>query len=153
MIQECLRRWYGGVGLGLAGRLLILPVTLSVIDFSVTLSLQPEEYWEGERTALIEANPIARWVLMIHPLLVVPAMLTWYFLMFPLIFQTPARIGLRVIAIHLFAHTIAISGWLIRMCDDWGWWVTILLGAVGVLAVGLLMPFRSQWNASKPVHN
>lgn len=154
MIQmERVRRWYGGVPPRLAIRLLILPATLSVVDFSVTLSFQPADYWEGDRTALIEANPIARWVLMLHPLLIVPAMMTWYVLMFPLIFQTPARIGLRVIAIHLLGHIIAISGWLIRMHEDGVWWVILLVGAVGLLTVGILGPFRRQWSASEPVHS
>lgn len=154
MIQiKCLRRIYGGVRLRLAIRLLILPIILSVIDFSMTLLFQPTEYWEGDRTVLIEGNPIARLVLMLHPFLIVPAIAAWYVLMFPLIFQTPARIGLRVIAIHVLGHMIAISGWLIRMRDDWVWFLTPLLVVVTILVIGLLMPFRRQWNASKPVHD
>ncbi|WP_226895515.1 hypothetical protein [Luteolibacter marinus] len=146
------RDWYTGVSPALAIRLLVLPVMLSVIDFSVTLSFQPPEYWDGDRAALVEANPIARWVLMAHPLLIVPAMLAWYALVFPLVFQTPARIGLRVIAAHLLAYPISISGWLVRMCKDgWGW-VALLVISVAILTIGILWPFRRQWNSPVRIH-
>lgn len=150
--MERVRRWYGGVSPGLALRLLVLPVALSVVDFSVTLAFQPPEYWGGDRAALVEANPIARWVLMLHPLLIVPAMMAWYVLMFPLIFQTPAWIGLRVLALHLLGTVTVISGWLIRMRDDGVWWVAFLLVTVGLLTAVVMGPFRRQWNSSKPVH-
>jgi hypothetical protein len=148
-----IQQLYCGISLSLVARVLVLPITLSVIDFSVTLHFQPPEYWIGDRTALIEFNPIARWVLMIHPLLIIPAMMTWYTLMFPLIFKMPASFGLRVISAHLLGHLIAISGWLIRMCDDGIWWVILLLGSVLALTVGTLGIYRGQWNSLEPIHN
>ena len=147
--MERVRQWYVGVSPWLAIRLLALPVALSVLDFAVTLSFQPAAYWAGDRSALIEANPIARWVLMMHPLLIVPAMVAWYVLMFPLIFQTPAKFGLRVIAAHILAHTIVISGWLIRMLEGGWWWSVLLVGVVMIAAVALLAPFRNEWNSDK----
>lgn len=148
----CAHRWYGGVSLALAIRLMILPVFLSVIDFAITLSYQPAEYWDGDRTALVEANPIARLVLTIHPLLIIPAMIAWYVLMFPLIFKTPARFGLRVITAHIAACLVVISGWLIRMHDH-GWpWLTLLVGGVLLTSIAVMIPFRGQWNSPRPVH-
>ena len=144
-------KWYNGVPLGLAIRILILPVTLTIMDFSVTLSFQPTEYWEGERTALLEANPVARWVLMFHPLLIVPAIIVWYILIFPLIFKTPAKVGLRVVVVLILGHIIAISGWLIRMCEDWLLWVALLIGIMAILTACILLPFRRQWNAEDPI--
>ena len=146
-----IKEWYRGVPLRLALRLLILPFSLSVLDFCVTLSFQPAEYWEGDRTAVLEANPLARWVLMLHPLLVIPTVLIWYVIMFPLIFKTPTRIGLRVIAVHLFGHVIAVSGWLLRMHENGVWWVCFLVILVGMLTVILLGPYRRQWNGATPV--
>lgn len=150
--MKCVCKWYSGVSLGLAIRLLILPVALSVIDFSMTLSYQPVEFWDGDRTAMVEANPIARFVLMRHPLLIIPAMLAWYTLMFPLVFRTPARFGLRVVAAHIIGCVTVISGWLIRMNGDGLLWVALLVVVVGLLSLGLLRPFRGQWDSSRPVY-
>ena len=145
-------QWYLGVPPRLVIRLLALPVALSVLDFSVTLFFQPAAYWAGDRMAVVEANPIARWVLIIHPLLIVPAMVVWYLLMFPLIFRAPAKFGLRVIVAHLVAHTIVISGWLIRMLEGGWWWVALLAALVSLLSVIVLGRFRRQWNGSRPLH-
>ena len=149
------RLWscYGGISPGLAVRLLILPVVLSVVDFSVTLAFQPESYWEGNRETVLEANPIARWVLLAHPVLIIPAMVAWFVLMFPLVFRTPAKIGLRVIALHLLGHLIAISGWLIRMREDGVWWVGFLILVTVYMSGRILGPFRDQWNSSRPVRS
>ncbi len=144
-------RWYGGLNPWLAMRLLVLPIALSVLDFSVTLTFQPEEYWAGDRMAVVEANPIARWVLMVHPLLIVPAMVAWYVLMVPLIFHTPAKIGMRVIVAHILAHTIVTCGWLVRMLETGWWWAALLVGLVIIGSMVLLRPFRSAWNSDRPL--
>jgi hypothetical protein len=148
---EQIRKWYGGVSPGLVIRLLILPFALSALDFAVTLSFQPADYWNGDREAVLEANPLARLVLIIHPLLLVPTVIAWYLLLFPLIFKTPARIGLRIIAAHLIAHPIAISGWLLRMREDAWWWIGWLVGVVALLTVVILGRFRHQWNSAMPL--
>ena len=34
---------------------------MSLIDLTVTLYYQPEAYWNGDRSVVVEGNPIARY--------------------------------------------------------------------------------------------
>ena len=132
-------------------RLLLAPFLLSLADLAVTLTFQPEAYWQGDRSVVVEGNPIARYAMMIHPLLLLPGFLAWYALVIPLMLKTPAWFGLRV---HLFlvsGHLIMVSGWLIRNAED-GWlWAALVILVTLPSAAFLFAPFRSQWEGKKPL--
>ena len=66
-LLERLFSLYRGIPAPLLARLLTAPFLLSLVDLSVTLLFQPEEYWQGDRSTVIEGNPIARWAFSIHP--------------------------------------------------------------------------------------
>lgn len=129
-------------------RLLAAPVFLSLLDGAVTLAYQPAAYWNGDRSQLIEANPLVWLALRIHPLMLIPGFLGWYALFFLLMFGTPAWIGLRCHVLWVLAHLIAITGWLVRLHPH-GTVLSVLLWVIAVpLAATLFRPFRSQWNGA-----
>lgn len=144
MIQESKTRrpWF---------RLMALPVVLSLIDMAVTLYYQPPGYWNGDRSQLIEANPLVWIALRIHPALLIPGCLGWYAIFYFLIFHTPAWVGLRCHVLWVIAHLIAIAGWLLR-CNPNGIALTASLYVIAVpIAVWVFLPFRSEWSGRMPV--
>jgi len=153
MADGKLKSLYAGVPLGIAFRILLMPVVLTIADFSVTLFFQPEAYWEGERSTVIESNPVARLVLLIHPLLMIPAMMAWYLVMFPLVFRTPAWIGLRLVVLHILGHLVAISGWLIRMAEQGGLITVVLASLCLPVSWWVLRPFLGQWSSVRPIRS
>lgn len=128
-----------------------LPVVLSLIDMVVTLYYQPPGYWNGDRSQLLEANPLVWIALRIHPALLIPGCLGWYPMFFLLMFRTPAWVGLRCHVLWVVAHLIAIAGWLLR-CHEHGFALTASLYSIAMpTAVWVFLPFRSQWNGLAPV--
>lgn len=143
--------WGREQSFGMYVRLLAVPFVLSLIDAGVTLSYQPEGYWEGDRSVVIEGNPIVWLVLRIHPVLLVPGYVGWYGLFWWLIFRTPAWIGLRLCAFLILGHQVAIAGWLVRFHEH-GWWWTAALWCVFLpLGAWALWPYRGQWEGKVPL--
>ena len=132
-------------------RLLAAPFLLSLLDLAVTLSFQPAVYWEGDRSAVVEGNPIARWAFMIHPLMIVPGFIAWYALVIPLIFKAPAWFGLRVQVFLVLGHLTMISGWLIRNSEKGAILSLVFWGLFLPLAWRLFSPVAAQWNSKERV--
>ena len=128
-------------------RLMLLPIVLSLIDGAVTLHYQPPGYWSGDRSQLIEANPLVWIPLRLHPALLIPGCIGWYALFYFLIFYPPAWIGLRCHVAWVFAHLVAIAGWLLRFHPHGLALTTLLLFIAVPVALWMFLPFRSQWNS------
>ncbi len=148
-----IRGIYSGVSPRLIGRLLAVPLILSLIDLAVTLHFQPVEYWQGNRSVVVEGNPIARLALSIHPLWIIPGFIGWYGLVFPLIFKTPAWFGLRLSIFLVLGHLTMISGWLIRNSPDGILYSCFVVVCALPVSGALLWPIRSQWEGQEPVGN
>ena len=150
-LLEKLLSIYQGIPGPLLVRLLSAPFLLSLIDLSVTLLFQPEEYWQGDRSTVVEGNPIARWAFSIHPLMIIPGFVGWYAIVIPLILKSPAWIGLRVHIFLVLGHLVMISGWLIRNHETG----TLFAVIVWVLALPsgwiLIKPKLSYWNSRVPM--
>jgi len=132
---------------------MVMPMTLGVADALVTLRCQPPEYWNGYGfDHLIEANPLARIVLGIHPLLLIPGFVVWFAVMYLLTFRPPARVGLRCHVIFVAGPLIALSGAALRFAEHpWPRILTLLLLCLPAAAV-LIRPFFQQWNSSLRLH-
>lgn len=133
---------------GMYGRLLAAPFLLSIVDMVVTLRCQPAEYWQGYGfDHLIEANPLVRVALAIHPFMLVPGFMGWYAIVFMLQFKTPAWIGLRVHATLVLGHLIAVAGGCLRFTENPGERILLLLLLALPPAAWLFLPFAGQWNS------
>lgn len=132
-------------------RLLALPIVLSLLDAAVTLHYQPPAYWSGDRSQLVEANPLVWLALRLHPALLIPGCLGWYVLFYFLMFYPPAWIGLRCHVAWVGAHLVGIMGWLLRHHPH-GLALAVLLYVIAVpVALWLFLPLRSQWNSRSRV--
>lgn len=129
-------------------RFLLFPVLLAFGDLGMTLHCQPAAYWDNfSGGAVIEANPLVRWVMEIHPLVLIPSVLGWFVMIYALLFSTPAWVGFRVYAILVFGHTVAIAGGFLRFFSNGLAWTSLLILCVAPLATAIVWRYRSQWNA------
>lgn len=129
-------------------RLMIMPMILGVADALATLRCQPAEYWDGYGFEhLIEANPIARLVLGIHPLLLIPGFAGWFVVMHLLMFRPPAWIGLRCHVILVTGPLIGLTGAALRFAEHpWARIFTLMLLTLPAV-VFFFRPFLPQWNS------
>jgi uncharacterized membrane protein YciS (DUF1049 family) len=87
---------------------------MCLIDLTVTLTGQPEPYWNGQYSHAKEGNPIPRWLLNQHPLALISVILIWIALFSSaiLLLSKPAA---RVVAFAvMLGHTCAAAGWLLQ---------------------------------------
>ena len=156
MIENLLNKiWslYQGISPKVLIRLLAAPFLLSMVDLLVTLYFQPEAYWNGDRSTVVEGNPIARFAFSIHPLLIIPGLVGWYALVIPLILKTPAWVGLRIHTFLVVGHLVAVAGWLFRY-EEHGVILAVLVWVIALpLAWLLFAPFRKWWNAQASVQS
>ena len=130
-------------------RFLLTPFLLSVLDMFVTLSYQSDDYWAGDRSQVLEGNPVVWLALRIHPILIIPGLLSWYGVVWFLLFKTPSWIAIRIQTFLVLAHLIAIGGWLIRFESNGGWIIAgVSLAALG-LNFALVGGFLRYWNAEE----
>ncbi len=109
---------------------ILLPAAgLYLIDVSLTLSGQSNEYWSGNYLTAIEANPIAYPLLTIHPWLFLSLSIVWLaiFSAIVIFWNHPAAGWMAVIIAG--AHAIGVASWLTTI-KPWG---TVL--AVGYIAL------------------
>ncbi len=144
---------YRGIPSGVLIRLLAAPFLLSLVDLSVTLYFQPEAYWNGDRSVVVEGNPLARLAFSIHPLLIIPGLIGWYALVIPLICTTPAWVGLRIHVFLVLGHLIMIAGWLMRNSGQ-GLILTAIIWGVAIPAAWLLFaPYRKWWDMQECIRS
>ena len=104
---------------------LLLPTWLFfAIDVILTLSGQPESYWASERETAVEANPLARILLVRSPELFAGLAIIWAlaFGLFVLRGRQPYAGWVAVVV--GFAHAIGGTTWLSRW-GAWGWVIAV----------------------------
>jgi len=89
------------------------PIAACLTDLGVTLAGQPAKYWSGDYALVLEGNPIPRWLLQQHPLVLVAVIVAWIFLFVATIARlskAPAQIVAFAI---LMGHTFSASTWFL----------------------------------------
>lgn len=90
------------------------PLALAVVDAVVTLSGQTADYWAGAFGQAHEFNPLAYWLLALHPGAFVVGFAAWMIAVVLGILMLP-REWARVFALAvMISHAIAASTWLFR---------------------------------------
>src|SRR5262245_27207994 len=77
---------------GIRQRFLVLclpPILVCVHDFTLTLVFQPAEYWQGDRTRIIEGSPTFHYLLSIYPAAFVVGVLVWIAIFVALLLLLP----------------------------------------------------------------
>lgn len=119
--------------------LLLLPLLACAADVALTLFGQPAAYWAGERSAVLELNPAARWMLLRHPMVFVVAGSVSSLVVAAVVLRASPPLAWGVSLVVTIGHSIAAAAWLARM-GPLGW-----AGAVVILlAVRAALPPRPQ---------
>jgi hypothetical protein len=100
-------------------------VLLGILDVALTVAGQPDAYWAGNRLAAREANPLATWLLHVHPaaflvgagglLVVYVGVISWL----------PINLARVAAFVLLVLHALGAARWLARHG-----WPGLLAGAL-----------------------
>jgi hypothetical protein len=110
------------------GRLwLCVPIVLTdILDATVTMLGQPPEYWQGSYKLVSEFNPIARWLLAIHPLGIVIYTILDIAVISMLILVMPLMMSKTLSAFWAIGSAKAVYNWLVGPLHM-GWWISNLV--------------------------
>lgn len=125
--HDCKRGW------------LLFPIVIaSLVDATLTLLGQSEDYWSGDYSLAHEYNPIVHPFLAASPWLFIGFVLCWIGFLSFIVFYCRASIAKLMMAFVTLAHAIGASSWLVR----WGilGWVTAV-----VLMASLAELMRMSW--------
>ena len=103
------------------------PAVMCGIDVGLTLALQPSRYWQEGYQFAHDANPLARWLLAVHPLALLGAILLWVLAFSAAISRLHWRTARLAALVILFGHAFGASTWLIRRPYGWLWCLGVWL--------------------------
>jgi hypothetical protein len=121
------------------------PVLFCVLDFALTLVFQPAEYWQGDRTRIIEGSPTFRHLLSISPAAFAVGVLAWVALFVCLLLLLPDTPALVTSVAIVFGHTAGSAAWL-RGRFPFDYQLLVSLFALAAASVGLGV--RWGWQAA-----
>ena len=129
----------------LSGRtwLLVPAAGLLAADVTLTLAGQPPEYWGGDRSAVNEANPVARPLLAVGPEVFLVAAAVWLVAVSVVVLLWRHRAAEWTAVALAVGHAVAGACWVGR---QGGWW---LLAAGGYVVVASLLS-RWCWRRAEP---
>jgi len=90
------------------------PLVLCVLDLAATLGSQSASYWYGEYLYISEGNPIAYFLLAIHPSLYIIGTAAWIAAFSFLMLRLPRRLALTLCFFISFAHLWGTLGWIMQ---------------------------------------
>lgn len=124
--------------------LCLVPVLLAVLDGSVTLVGQPEAYWAGDHSRVLEGTPGFRILLTYGPAAYIAGLTVWALAFTGMILLLPSTPALAVCLMFTLGHTIGAFSWLNRFPH--GRELPVFINAIS--AAGLALGIR--WWACSP---
>src|SRR5260370_4038497 len=88
------------------------PIVFCVLDFTLTLIFQPADYWQGDRTRIIEGSPTFHYLLSIYPAAFVVGVLVWIGIFVGLLLLLPDTPALITSIAIVLGHTAVTAAWL-----------------------------------------
>jgi hypothetical protein len=101
-------------------------ITTDLLDATVTMLGQPASYWEGPYNLVNEFNPIARWLLTIHPIGIVIYTICDITVISILVILLPLIFSKTLAAFWAIGSAKAIYNWLVGPIQM-GWWFSNLV--------------------------
>jgi len=115
---------------------LVAPVgVLFAADVALTLCGQPAEYWAGDTSAAVEANPLAHPLLARSPWLFAGLATAWIVIVMAAILKWKHPASAWLAAGVALSHALGGSSWLART-GPWGWVAAVAYLAAAVELVG-----------------
>ncbi len=93
------------------------PLTMFALDVALTLRGQPAEYWAGDYSRAVEANPLAWLILAVHPYLFLGLAIGWAVAFVALVTLWEHRLAKVVAFVLTVGHAVGAASWLLRL----GW--------------------------------
>jgi hypothetical protein len=127
------------------------PILFCVLDFTLTLVFQPAEYWQGDRTRVIEGSPTFHYLLSIYPAAFVAGVLVWIAIFVTLLLLLPDTPALIMSIAIVFGHTAGTAAWL-RGRFTFDYQLLVSLFVLSAVAIGLGVRWGWQAAPKVPLH-
>lgn len=109
------------------------------LDILLTTLGQPASYWAGERSTVMEANPVAAFLLTVHPALFLVAALCYAIIFTGVIYAFPKPVAWWLSIGLVLAHAGGASSWLWHFTPHYSFWDGILNASLAVLVAACLL--------------
>src|SRR5258706_13090588 len=126
--------------------LCLVPALLAALDGWVTLHGQPQDYWAGNHSHVIEGTPLFRILLTHGPAAYIAGLAGWVLAFVGMILLAPETLALAVAIGFTLAHAIGAYSWLV----DSSYFFQLFYGMLVFAAVGLAVGVRWGWGAEPP---
>lgn len=133
-MQQLRRRLFG---------LCLVPVLLAALDCSVTLHGQPQDYWAGNHSHVIEGTPLFRTLLTHGPAAYMAGSVVWVLAFVGMILLAPQTLALAVTILFTLGHAIGAYSWLVDIPN----FFLLYYGMCVLASVGLAVGIRWGWRA------
>jgi hypothetical protein len=109
------------------------PVVLCGLDGGLTLWGQPAAYWANGYQTYDEGNPLAAWLLTVHPLAFAAAGVVYCVGVCAAVMWLPGRYAVAVASLVSLGHTVGAAAWVILLVRQPGgaWILLVPACAVG----------------------
>jgi hypothetical protein len=92
--------------------LCVPPVVLCGLDGALTLWGQPPQYWTSGYNTFHEANPLAAWLLTVHPLAFAAAGLAYCLGVCAAVSWLPLRYSVAMTTLVSLGHAVGVVSWV-----------------------------------------
>ena len=118
--------------------LCVAPLSLFLIDISLTLWGQPADYWAGSFHAAREESPEVRRVMQIHPNLLYLMIAVWTGVVVALVMLLPHLLAEHFSAAVTIGHTIGAASWIqIHFSHSYQLKMALAMACTGLLLTSL----------------
>ncbi len=123
--------------------LCLVPVLLAALDGWVTLHGQPQDYWAGNHSQVIEGTPLFRILLTHGPAAYIAGLAVWILAFVGMILLAPETVALAVTILFTLGHAIGAYSWLV----DSRYFFQLYYGMCVFASIGLAVGVRWGWRA------
>jgi hypothetical protein len=114
------------------------PITLCAFDGCMTLWGQPAAYWTDGYATVREGNPLAAWLLAVHPLVFAAAGVPYVLLVGGAILRLPWRWSVTAAVLVSLSHAVGVVAWTVVLTGE-------SPGALALLAPATVMLLAIAW--------
>ncbi len=102
------------------------PLLLCALDGALTLAGQPAAYWQGDRAAARELNPLFDLLLRYDPGVAVAGLVVWLVMIALAVLLLPGRSAFLAAFACAFGHACGAASWMVTLGVP-GWVLAVLL--------------------------
>jgi hypothetical protein len=124
-------------------------LVLCAADGLITFWGQPAAYWSGGFVEVNEGNPLAAWLLTVHPLAFAASAVPYLLVVLGIVVVLPRRWAAAVAVALASAHALAVGLWCLVLLRQG--LLPLAAGGLVLVVLGVLMWRRSRVQSAEPV--